>query len=107
MRRNEAKNLLKIKHITVSKAANDARFQRRFAQYGPQKGAFCAKRSGALELNGGASRGGSRTAPTLRGAGVSPAVACASANPSQFSPRVVSSSPLIWEEVRCVHKLQG
>ena len=57
-----------------------------------------------------ASRGGSRTAPTLCGAGVSPAVARrrhAGANPSQFSPRVIFSSPLSWEEVRCVHNLQG
>ncbi len=42
----KAKNLLKIRHITVSKAAEDARFQRRFAQNEPEKSAFCGKRTG-------------------------------------------------------------
>jgi hypothetical protein len=52
VRRNEAKNLLKIQHIAFSKAANSSRFERRFAQKEPEKIEFCAKRARTCELRG-------------------------------------------------------
>jgi hypothetical protein len=52
VRWNEAKNLLKIKHITSPKAAHHARFERRFAQFEPEKSAFCTKRTETHESKG-------------------------------------------------------